>query len=62
MLEQTRKVILGAQGRKLKSVEVYDVICFNSYYVSASGPRRVATISLSDLDDEEMRDAKRGAF
>lgn len=62
LLDKCRSKILDAQGRKLKPIELYDILCYSSYHVSASGPRRVAAISFSDHDDLEMRNAKKGEF
>jgi ribonucleoside-triphosphate reductase len=56
----TKKVFLGAQGRKLKSIEVHDIVCKIAACVVSGGVRRSAMISISDLADIEMRDAKSG--
>lgn len=58
----TRKIILGSQGRKLKPIEVHDIVCKIGDVIVSGGVRRTALISLSDLDDMEMRNAKTGAF
>lgn len=50
----------GAAGRKLRPIEVHDIICKIVDVVIAGGVRRSALISLSDLDDEEMAKAKHG--
>jgi len=47
-----------AQGRKLTSVEAYDICCMIAEIVVVGGVRRSALISLSNLDDDEMRDCK----
>ncbi len=52
----------SAQGRKLTSLEVYDICCTIANCVVAGGVRRSATISLSDLEDSKMRHAKDGQF
>jgi len=62
LLEFVRSKILAAQGRKLRPIEVHDVICKIGEVVVMGGVRRSAMISLSDLVDEEMRHAKTGAF
>ena len=50
------------QGRRLTNLDVHDIICKIGECVVAGGVRRSAMISLSDLDDDQMRDAKKGAF
>ena len=49
-----------ATGRKLKSVEGHDIVCKTAEIVVVGGVRRSALISLSDLNDREMRFAKSG--
>jgi ribonucleoside-triphosphate reductase len=51
-----------AEGRRLTSLEVHDVICMIGEIVIAGGVRRSALISLSDLDDREMSRAKTGPW
>lgn len=58
LLTFTRKVILGAQGRAITSLEMHDILCMIGSVVVAGGVRRSAMISLSDLDDEAMAHAK----
>ena len=58
-------VVRGAEGRKLKTIEVYDMCCAIAEVVVVGGVRRSAMISFSDPDDESMRHAKdwkRGNF
>lgn len=62
LLNFTRAKILKKQGRRLSNLDVHDVICKIGEIVVAGGVRRSALISLSDLDDIEMRDAKKGQF
>ena len=47
-----------AQGRKLTPLECHDICNQIAEIVVAGGVRRSSQISLSDLDDEEMRTAK----
>ena len=54
------KVFQDAAGRKLKSIEAHDIVCKIAEIVVVGGVRRSALISLSDLDDGEMRFAKSG--
>ena len=51
-----------AQGRKLTSLEVHDIICMVGEIVVVGGVRRSALISLSNLTDKRMREAKIGAW
>ena len=50
----------GASGRKLTSIECHDIVCKIAEIVVVGGVRRSALISLSDLNDREMRHAKSG--
>ena len=52
----------GAAGRKLTSIECHDIVCKIAEIVVVGGVRRSALISLSNLTDERMRDAKTGAW
>ena len=47
-------------GRKLKPVECHDIVCKTAEIVVVGGVRRSALISLSNLNDREMRFAKHG--
>lgn len=58
LLDYTREVIVGAQGRQLTSLEVHDIMCEITQCVIAGGVRRSAMISLSDIWDSSMRDCK----
>lgn len=51
-----------ASGRKLTSIECHDIVCKIAEVVVVGGVRRSALISLSNLTDERMRDAKSGAW
>lgn len=62
LLDFTRERILKRQGRRLKSIDVHDIICKIGVSVEMGGVRRSAELSLSDLDDLEMRMAKTGNF
>jgi ribonucleoside-triphosphate reductase (thioredoxin) len=54
--------ILKKQGRRLSNLDVHDLVCKIGEIVVAGGVRRSALISLSDLDDTDLRDAKKGQF
>lgn len=62
LMEFTRKKILAKQGRRLSTIDLHDIICQIGLIVVAGGVRRSALISLSALDDQSLRDAKKGAF
>ena len=62
LLAFARERILRRQGRRLRNIDAHDVICKIGECVVAGGVRRTAMISLSDLDDVEIRDAKKGQF
>jgi ribonucleoside-triphosphate reductase (thioredoxin) len=49
-----------AQGRKLSSLEAHDIMCYIGQVVVVGGVRRSAMISLSNLSDDRMRNAKSG--
>ena len=53
---------LAAKGRKLNSLEVHDIVCMVGEIVVVGGVRRSALISLSNLTDKRMREAKMGAW
>ena len=51
-----------AKGRQLTPLECHDLVCKVGEIVVVGGVRRSAMISLSDLDDRDMRDAKSGEW
>lgn len=52
----------GAKGRKLNSIECHDIVCLIGELIVCGGVRRSALISLSNLSDQRMRDAKSGSW
>ncbi|MEK7507562.1 MAG: ATP cone domain-containing protein [Patescibacteria group bacterium] len=62
LLAFARKKILSRQGRRLSNIDVHDICCKIGEIVVSGGVRRSAMISLSDLDDPDMRSAKTGQF
>ncbi len=62
LLDFTRMTILARQGRRLTNLNAHDILCKIGEVVVSGGVRRSAMISLSDLDDQSMRDAKKGQF
>jgi ribonucleoside-diphosphate reductase alpha chain len=51
-----------AEGRKLSTIEVFDLVCKIADIVVVGGVRRSALICLCDLEDTKMRDAKSGQW
>lgn len=51
-----------AAGRKLNSLECHDLVCKVADIVIVGGVRRSALISLSNLTDDRMRNAKNGEW
>jgi ribonucleoside-diphosphate reductase alpha chain len=58
LLEFARELILGAQGRRLTSLECHHLMCQIGAIVVVGGTRRSALICLSDLSDEDIRNCK----
>jgi ribonucleoside-triphosphate reductase len=51
-----------AAGRKLTSIECHDMMCMIGDVVVVGGVRRSAMLSLSNLSDDRMRNAKNGQW
>ena len=51
-----------AAGRKLNSIECHDLMCMVADVVVSGGVRRSAMLSLSNLSDDRMRNAKNGRW
>ena len=62
MLAEITRIFKKAAGRKLNSVECHDIVCIIASCVVVGGVRRSALISLSNLSDERMRNAKNGKW
>lgn len=62
LFEFTIALFRKAKGRKLSSIECHDLVCKIADIVVVGGVRRSALISLSNLTDERMRNAKSGAW
>ena len=62
LMEFTKRKILSKQGRRLSNLDMHDIICQIGMIVVAGGVRRSALISLSELEDADMRDSKKGQF
>lgn len=59
LIESRLKV---AEGRRLRSMEVHDIVCIIADGVLAGGIRRAALISLFDATDEDMLSSKAGSW
>ena len=57
-----REIFAAAQGRQLTPLEVHDIMNQIAEIVIVGGVRRSSEISFSDLDDDEMANAKVGNF
>lgn len=60
LCEFTIRMFQNAKGRKLNSLEGHELVCKIGEIVVVGGVRRSAEISLSNLSDQRMRDAKSG--
>lgn len=54
------KIMQGAIGRKLQSIEIHDICCHIASAVVSGGVRRSAMIAMFDRDDELMLKCKTG--
>ncbi|MEI8123692.1 MAG: ATP cone domain-containing protein [bacterium] len=62
LLNLVRRKVMSKQGKRLSNLDAHDIICSIGDCVVSGGVRRSALISLSDLDDDAMRDSKKGQF
>ncbi|MEK7157743.1 MAG: ATP cone domain-containing protein [Patescibacteria group bacterium] len=62
LLDFSREKIIKRQGKRLTNLDAHDIICCIGDCVVSGGVRRSALISLSDLDDDAIRDSKKGQF
>jgi len=62
LLGFVRGKMIARQGKRLRNIDIHDIICMIGDCVVSGGVRRSAMISLSDFDDNEIRDAKKGQF
>lgn len=56
------RLFQNAKGRKLNSMECHDLCCKIADIVVVGGVRRSALISLSNLSDDRIRNAKKGQW
>ena len=62
LFDFTTDTLVNARGRKLTSLQVHAIVCMIGEIVVVGGVRRSALISLSNLTDKRMREAKMGAW
>jgi ribonucleoside-diphosphate reductase alpha chain len=62
LFEFTTRIFERAAGRRLYPIECHDIACKTGEVVVVGGVRRSALISLSNLNDDQMRHAKSGAW
>jgi len=62
LLDFSRDVILRNQGKRLSTVNVYDIVTKTADCVVSGGVRRSAALCLFDLDDDAMMSAKNGEY
>lgn len=62
LLDFVSNLISDARGRRLNTLECHDILCKIAEVVVCGGVRRSALISLSNLSDMRLRDAKTGLW
>ena len=62
LFEFTVKQFAESRGRRLRPIEVHDIMCMVGSIVVVGGVRRSALISLGSLEDDGHRDAKSGEW
>jgi ribonucleotide reductase class II len=62
LISYARNVMRAHQGRRLTDVAVHRIMCMIGKIVQVGDMRRAATISLSDLDSQHIRDVKSGQW
>lgn len=62
LFANTTRMFRNAAGRRFTSLEVHDLMCYIGEIVTVGGVRRSAMISLSNLSDARIRDAKSGQW
>ena len=62
LFQFTADLLVNAAGRQLRPIEAHDLMCKIAEVIVVGGVRRSALISLSDLDDQEMAEAKTGEW
>jgi len=62
LMNETKRLILKNYGKKMPSIDIFDLITTIGYAAVSGGVRRSAQICLFDADDESMLNAKTGNF
>lgn len=62
LMNFTKNIFAKAGGRKLSTLECHDIVCKIADIVVCGGVRRSALISLSDINDDQLRNAKSGQW
>lgn len=62
LFNHTIKIVSNAAGRQLTPLEAHSIMCKIADVVVVGGVRRSALISLSDLEDRQMAEAKSGEW
>ena len=62
LIKFTANIFYTRLGKKLRPIDVHDLVCQIAEIVICGGVRRSALISLSDLNDYEMAHAKSGPW
>lgn len=62
LLQFARTKIQARQGARLTPLDLHDIICMIGQIVVVGGVRRSAMISISDLDEDQIRTCKSGEF
>ena len=62
LFEFTVKIFLDSRGRRLSTLDAHELMCKVGSVVVVGGVRRAALICLSSLSDDDIRDAKSGAW
>ena len=62
LLQYARELVFSCQGRQMTPLEAHSLMCQVAAIVIVGGTRRSALISLSDLEDKELRNCKKGTF
>jgi len=61
-IEQVREILKKADNRKLRPIEVFDIVNFIADGVAVGGSRRSALLCMFDADDTEMLTSKHGMW
>lgn len=62
LLTFVRTTVLNRQGRHLTTLDAHDIACYCGFIVQVGGVRRSSEISLSDFEDNDIKECKNGEF